>query len=223
MATTTSLYLLFACLAMLSVRCHALDSLSPISYGGLIRSCLAKHCLNAGVCEDTQTGAICHCAIGYHGDTCETKWLTYSFFTGISDMLGKLFDLQKKRATGEVTYKFYPEAKNWYQAKDSCRQHGGELAMIRSADEQARVLRVRGLWRQFIWVGATDEGHEGQWLYVNGDGVSYTDWTPSEPNNAHGNENCLSLRAIRRQAVGGRWNDHNCHTLFPFVCEFNLY
>ena len=200
----------------------------PVGYTGelceeRINHCEDKHCLNDAVCENKLNTAICHCAIGYYGETCETKWLTYSFFTGISDMLGKLFDLQKKRATGEVSYKFYPEAKNWYQAKDICRQNGGELAMIRSADEQARVLRVRGAEKRFIWVGATDEGHEGQWLYVNEDGVSYADWPPGEPNNNAGNENCLSLWANRGHFIGGKWNDHNCNTRLPFVCELNLY
>ncbi|MEL6182205.1 MAG: lectin-like protein [Myxococcota bacterium] len=42
---------------------------------------------------------------------------------------------------------------------------------------------------------------------------SYTNWGSGEPNNS-GNEDCGELRLDT-----GQWNDKECDTVQPFVCE----
>ncbi|KAK2817799.1 hypothetical protein Q7C36_021732 [Tachysurus vachellii] len=45
------------------------------------------------------------------------------------------------------------------------------------------------------------------------DGVTYTNWNSGEPNNAQGNEYCVTCNKDNTL-----WNDNKCKTLYPFVC-----
>ena len=148
------------------------------------------------VCENLETESICHCAIGSSGDNCETIWLTYALLTGIRDTVSNVFEVQKKRSTKEVSYQLYKEAKTRYQAVSACEREGDQLAMIRSADEQARAIRVKGSEKRFIWLGATDEDHEGTWFDLNQNKVSYNEWSYDQPNNHGNNQNSLTLFAV---------------------------
>jgi len=64
-----------------------------------------------------------------------------------------------------------------------------------------------------IWLGATDEGHEGKWIWKSNDVVFfdlgpvdgvYNNWSEGEPNNANSNEHCASWVLSRG------WNDVKC-------------
>uniref|UniRef100_A0A3B3SJF4 C-type lectin domain-containing protein n=1 Tax=Paramormyrops kingsleyae TaxID=1676925 RepID=A0A3B3SJF4_9TELE len=56
--------------------------------------------------------------------------------------------------------------KNWEESKTYCSEHGGNLAVIESQEEQEFI-------KTFIkdgnsWIGLTDRKREGYWLWVNG-------------------------------------------------------
>ena len=69
-----------------------------------------------------------------------------------------------------------------------------------------------------VWIGATDEVVEGQWMwYKIEQPVTYADWGPSEPNsNPLGEiEDCLVMWA----GYQWEWADLNCDERAYFVCE----
>ena len=87
--------------------------------------------------------------------------------------------------------------KNWNSASQDAQAHGGHLATI-SSQEENEFLGNGG------WIGFNDQASEGQWVWVTGEEVVYTQWGGNEPNN-QGNEDCG-----QRYGGVGNWNDANC-------------
>ena len=54
---------------------------------------------------------------------------------------------------------------------------------------------------QNIWIGLTDEVHEGRWEWVNGESLVYTNWDSEEPNNSGAGEDYGMMYS------DGSWND----------------
>jgi hypothetical protein len=103
------------------------------------------------------------------------------------------------RSTGSMT---------WTDARQACINMGGHLVTITSSGENNFVFNT---WPSG-WIGFTDEAVEGQWRWVTGESVVYTNWNGGEPNNA-GNEDYAQF------VNGGRWNDLPNVSL-PYVLEF---
>jgi hypothetical protein len=103
------------------------------------------------------------------------------------------------RSTGSMT---------WTAAKVACENMGGHLVTISNAAENNFVFNT---WPSG-WIGFTDEVVEGQWRWVTGEPVTYTNWNAGEPNNS-GNEDYAQF------VNGGRWNDLP-NTSLPYVLEF---
>ena len=52
-----------------------------------------------------------------------------------------------------------------------------------------------------VWLGLTDEFEEGNWQWVTGEPLDYTNWYEGEPNNSEGLEHyaeAINYMAIRR-------------------------
>lgn len=114
---------------------------------------------------------------------------------------------------GEVT---------WYQAKSHCENIGGYLPEIDSKEEH-EFLKDRSNTHfskssYGIWLGGSDESHEGTWTWVHSGRhifPSITFWKEGEPNNSGGSENCLHMY----KSVDYRWNDVSCTGTMAFICE----
>ncbi|MFT7670398.1 MAG: hypothetical protein ACI8X5_003106 [Planctomycetota bacterium] len=52
------------------------------------------------------------------------------------------------------------------------------------------------------WIGLTDEGQEGSWMWVSSDPYSYSTWWPGEPNGG-----TLSNHVYLGRYSNGQWND----------------
>jgi hypothetical protein len=107
------------------------------------------------------------------------------------------------------------QSRSWTDASAQCGQIGGHLVTIGSAAENSFVQSVHPVMRQ--WIGFTDQVQEGNWQWVTGEEVVYTNWnSPSEPNNSGGVEHYAELMGST-----GLWNDMpNGLILNPFICEF---
>lgn len=114
------------------------------------------------------------------------------------------------------TYQWIPGAFTWQEAKADAEQRGGHLATITSEEEMVYVISVlpNPLPAVQYWLGGTDEGHEGIWVWITGEPWSYTSWNSGEPNNASGNENHLA-------GVGQTilWNDTEAPS--PYLLEID--
>jgi len=114
---------------------------------------------------------------------------------------------------------YYTLTKNstryWTDAESEATSIGLHLVAINSKAEEDF------LWSQFWdtitvgsgtyvacrWIGFTDRVTEGDWRWVNGDPVTYTNWYPGEPNNSWDEDyGCFPWNTRPWEANRG-WND----------------
>lgn len=127
-------------------------------------------------------------------------------------------------------YRVFTENMTWKEAEEYCRSLGGHLASITSPTEQALIARMvenQKLW--FFWLGGTDEAEEGEWVWVDGEKWSYSNWGRAEPNNDMSTGESYLGFLNRATSYGYRfqWNDFNNEgsreslSNFGFICEWD--
>uniref|UniRef100_A0A3Q0SUI2 C-type lectin domain-containing protein n=1 Tax=Amphilophus citrinellus TaxID=61819 RepID=A0A3Q0SUI2_AMPCI len=101
---------------------------------------------------------------------------------------------------------------NWSYARSWCRDQGGDLAVIDNQYENGKLNFVASYLRDLelpTWIGLSDLLLENQYAWSDGASpVLYTNWNDKEPNNANGDEGCVSMHASR--IFHGTWNDTKC-------------
>ncbi|KAK3582967.1 hypothetical protein CHS0354_027082 [Potamilus streckersoni] len=119
-----------------------------------------------------------------------------------------------------ICFKFADEKKTWKDSRAACQKAGGDLANIKSPDQQLFIYnKVHEITDSLgIWIGASDTTIENIWEGVDGSALTYTDWGPDEPNNSGGKEDCAAIR-IGLSPKDGRWNDASCSVKYPYVCQ----
>jgi Ca2+-binding RTX toxin-like protein len=94
------------------------------------------------------------------------------------------------------------DAGSWTEAQAQAISLGGNLVTVNDATENQFLVNTFGTER--LWIGLTDEVVEGQFKWVNGEAVTYTNWFPGEPNDAGGNEDYVEINV---NGITGKWND----------------
>uniref|UniRef100_A0A4W6CB70 C-type lectin domain-containing protein n=1 Tax=Lates calcarifer TaxID=8187 RepID=A0A4W6CB70_LATCA len=95
---------------------------------------------------------------------------------------------------------------NWSYARSWCKDQGGELAVIDDQYENDFVSSYLKDLELPTWIGLSDLLVENQYAWSDGvSAVLYTNWNDKEPNNAGGDEGCVSMHASR--FFHGTWND----------------
>ncbi len=94
---------------------------------------------------------------------------------------------------------------------------GGYVATINDAAENAFINNsvVASGVLDPVYIGLNDTAVEGTFQWQNGDAVTYTNWSPGEPNDASGNEDYTFMYN------SGLWNDIPAASLFQYVLEVN--
>ncbi|NVN94214.1 MAG: gliding motility-associated C-terminal domain-containing protein [Bacteroidetes bacterium] len=103
---------------------------------------------------------------------------------------------------------------DWQSAKIACQAKGGHLATISSIQENNLLFNYCNGYSQQTWFGFTDEVIEGDWKWITGEPVCYTNWAPGEPNNSYGGEDYSTLWC----SING-WNDGDYIAPFFFLLE----
>ncbi|MFG6107750.1 NF038122 family metalloprotease [Leptothoe sp. EHU-05/26/07-4] len=75
----------------------------------------------------------------------------------------------------------------WDDAQAYAESLGGNLVTINDLREEAWVQSTFGTTEGF-WIGINDRLVEGQFEWVSGEAITYTNWAPGEPNNYDGNQ-----------------------------------
>jgi gliding motility-associated-like protein len=116
-------------------------------------------------------------------------------------------------------YFINPQYMSGPDAQAYAKKFGANLISIQSAKENADLkasLDSSGFAGKVIWIGLSDELHEGKFTWYDGSDTTYHNWAKNEPNNA-GNENCVQIFA------DGTWNDLACSGYNSLsVIEVNL-
>ena len=104
----------------------------------------------------------------------------------------------------------------WTAAEATAQLLGTHLVSIADAEENEWVRTTFGTFNgaaQRIWIGATDEGSEGQWRWSDGSRFAFTNWNSGEPNNAGNTEHYAEMLGLQ-----GTWNDMpNSGGTFPHI------
>eukprot|EP00900_Chrysochromulina_parva_P013190 jgi/Chrpa1/21872/Chrysochromulina_OHIO_Genome00026121-RA len=101
---------------------------------------------------------------------------------------------------------YVPNVGSWAAGRAACQSHGGDLASIHSAEENAAVWAVVPR-STALWLGATDAASEGTWVWIDGTPFDFSNWYPGEPNNSGGNEDCALLWSGLNNS---EWADDTC-------------
>uniref|UniRef100_A0A8C7A632 C-type lectin domain-containing protein n=1 Tax=Neovison vison TaxID=452646 RepID=A0A8C7A632_NEOVI len=118
------------------------------------------------------------------------------------------FSLGKK--TGKKFYVTNGEEMTFSKVKALCAELQGTVASPRNANENKAIQDVA---KSTAFLGITDEVTEGQFMYVTGERLTYSNWNTGEPNDASG-EDCVTI------LEDGLWNDISCGIPHLAVCEF---
>eukprot|EP01052_Picozoa_sp_SAG31_P007216 SAG31_NODE_341_length_17459_cov_29.188123_8_plen_849_part_00 len=118
-------------------------------------------------------------------------------------------------------YELTDDGLTWLEAEAYCHSHGGHLASVHSAEEQANIWAIaRG---ERVWIGLTDRGHEGSWGWSDGSNYgNFLSWDSNQPDNALAtdfgeHEDCGEMY----DGYGGNWNDRMCSSEGRGICKFS--
>ena len=107
------------------------------------------------------------------------------------------------------------EALSWVEAQAEAESLGGNLVSINDADEEAWLKANFGEDEGF-WIGINDAESEGNFEWVSGESVTYTNWAPGEPNNSRNQDyGRINFGPDRL------WDDEFSSTLFRGIIEVN--
>ncbi|EHB16438.1 Mannose-binding protein A [Heterocephalus glaber] len=120
------------------------------------------------------------------------------------------FSLGKK--SGKKFYVTNGEKMTFAKVKDLCTELRATVATPRNAEENKAIQEVAN---DNVFLGITDEATEGQFMYVTGGRLAYSNWKTNEPNDYGKGEDCVLM------LTDGVWNDVSCTAAFLAVCEFS--
>lgn len=99
-----------------------------------------------------------------------------------------------------------PGDASWTAARITCRQAGMELASIanRYENDTARAVATTTCGDVAAWIGLSDRGREGNFVWSDDRGARFNNWNSGEPNNWPGEP---SGEDVTELGVDGGWND----------------
>ncbi|XP_036054531.1 pulmonary surfactant-associated protein D [Onychomys torridus] len=118
------------------------------------------------------------------------------------------------QSVGDKIFRTGGSEKPFEDAREVCRQAGGQLASPRSAAENAAIQQLITAHNKAAFLSMTDMDTEGKFTYPTGEPLVYSNWAPGEPNNNGGAENCVEI------FTNGQWNDKVCGEQRLVICEF---
>ena len=91
----------------------------------------------------------------------------------------------------------------WEQAQAEAEALGGNLVTVNDIIEQSWLIETFGN-RETFWLGLSDRNTEGEFVWENGERVTYTNWRSGEPDDYLGRED---YAVINWNSDTGQWSD----------------
>uniref|UniRef100_A0A8D0GXP1 Pulmonary surfactant-associated protein A n=1 Tax=Sphenodon punctatus TaxID=8508 RepID=A0A8D0GXP1_SPHPU len=98
-------------------------------------------------------------------------------------------------------------------ALETCLHVGGSLATPRNEAENQAILDIVKKRNRYAYLGIRESEIPGEFLYLDGTPLNYTNWRQYEPN-GKGSESCVEMY------TDGGWNDKKCNQYRLTICEF---
>ena len=103
---------------------------------------------------------------------------------------------------------------NWLDAQSSCAIWGGDLTSITTERENNYLNTIIPDTVSNCWIGLNDRDVEGNYTWIDGTTVSYTNWTSTPSDDT--NTNCVQIN----NTGNGMWESVSCtSTLNSFTCR----
>ncbi|XP_078380620.1 C-type lectin domain family 6 member A-like [Oculina patagonica] len=171
-----------------------------VTFSMLLKGCLITSCLNGGSClpdKQKQTFS-CSCKPPWTGETCEVKmdcpqgWVHHG---------------------NSCYHVINTPTLSWSDARTTCQNLGGDLAIIRSEDENnfTRDLVMKQPTVQYwgAWIGLYRKADtKFYWIDDTPLDGQYSAWASGEPNYLH--EKCVNTNYIYSNYLPGEWFDNSC-------------
>jgi hypothetical protein len=140
--------------------------------------------------------------------------LTIVSLLGAASVNAQILTSAYNPATGHTYYLLAQST--WSVAESQAIALGGHLATINDAAEDnwvALTLSNFGGVQRGLWIGLTDQDHEGTFTWVDGDPSTYRHWEIGQPDNGGGSgaENYVNIWPNPGGRDPGTWNDYNGH------------
>ncbi|KAL9953672.1 hypothetical protein ACROYT_G041123 [Oculina patagonica] len=163
--------------------------------------CTNNTCLNGATCTVTGDDSYsCQCAEGYHGNSCEKVNCNIS-------ACPEGWVLREKSCFLVIDI---PTLK-WTDARRTCQNLGGDLAIIRSADENSFIFELMKKQKTVTawgaWLGLYRKAdNEFYWVDDSSLAGQYSAWASGEPSSVA--EICTHIYGAGSNQ--GKWNDLTC-------------
>ena len=122
-------------------------------------------------------------------------------------------------------FKVFKKNMSWKEAQAFCESIGGNLAMPKTKELSDFIVEIATkYYLNGLWLGGTDEETEGVWKWVDGTSMTYTNWSPGEPNNVI-SDTSKGEHYLEVYTSNGTWNDlpnAASSSVAGFICEFNV-
>ncbi|XP_071824781.1 macrophage mannose receptor 1-like isoform X2 [Apostichopus japonicus] len=114
----------------------------------------------------------------------------------------------------ESCFRVLTSETSFQTAAATCQSDGYDLASIMDVYEQSFVeTLLYGTNADAFWIGMTQNGVSGEYEWLDGWPVSYTNWAAMEPSQGS-NEGCIAL------TVNGTWDDTGCSSNYRGICKY---
>ena len=122
----------------------------------------------------------------------------------------------------KMIYERYDDRVSWDNAKYSCLSKNGNLCSVLNAAENDYVYNlISSSSFNTYWLGASDVETEGNFVWSDSSGMSYTNWAPGEPNNGGGTQDYMQMYINQTdKTLNGKWDDEHPTARRGFVCKY---
>merc|ERR1711962_722089 len=115
----------------------------------------------------------------------------------------------------------YDRYVTWHEAQYECEKVGGFLVEPKTQRQQHMLKSLAFVEHSFTgvgswWIGLTDEGHEGRWIWQHStENANTTDWIWDCPVNGVNNLDCAMMEKI----LDYHWRDAVCTNRAAPICQ----
>jgi len=67
-------------------------------------------------------------------------------------------------------------ARRFTYAEKACVRWGGNLASFQNKEEETKVAKLMSGDKNEYWIGLTEVGREGNWMWTDGTAYDYANW-----------------------------------------------
>ncbi|KAM7336305.1 hypothetical protein ACRRTK_004798 [Alexandromys fortis] len=114
---------------------------------------------------------------------------------------------------GEKVFSTNGQSANFDTIRETCTRAGGSIAVPRSPEENEAISSIVTKYNIYAYLGMVEDKIPGEFQYLDGTSVNYTNWYPGEPRGT-GKEKCVEMY------TDGKWNDKGCLQYRLAICEF---